>query len=876
MSSERLQQITVTSEQENVSPPSGSADTRQGIDRLLYRRTWTRTEMPAVSSVEPGPWMVFMDPIGLGDQISQQLRGAQHQVIEVRPGKAFTRVRKGEYLIRPGCRADYDALIVDVTNRGGFPHRITHLWSVCDDARNAELDEVLDLSFYSLLGLAQALSHLGMSGIDIAVVSNRLQPVSGELTAEPIRAALLGPIRVIPKEMPGITCRSIDCDPVGQGTGYVAVQIIAEHLAPFSDPVVAYRSNERWTESVERLDLKDAGSRPGLKFKGTYLITDGLGSLGLVAAESLARNYQANLIFVDHTALPAQSEWPKLLLSPGVPEHTRLVLQKLVEIQSLGSELLVICADISRHDAAKRALELAHQKFRSINGVIHAASVSEGGLVPLNTRESAIRVLDTKIKATLVLADLLRSEPLDFFALFSSVSSFIPGKGQIDEAAASAFLDAFSLSQQNKSILTIDWGPWRSVDSMERPNVDQSSALAAEGTILPSEKAEALTRILSTNTPSIVVVFPQDLLAVTATPKVGTRRCAATTISKDNVEGVLSDWWQELLNLEQVGLDDDFFDLGGHSLIGLQLFGKIKSTYGLNLGLATLFEARTVRQLSELIREAGRSDQQKPKPWSPIVPIQPKGTRPPLYVISGIGGNVIKFHSLAFHLGEDQPMYGLLPRGLDGKNSFLTRIEDMAAYYVDAIRTMQPTGPYFLVGYSFGGLVAFEVAQQIVAQGGKVQFLGLFDSVEWHYADRVNKSLRPGERMDVLKEHLNTMVFSSDRFAYSKKLLNGKFSRLKYRFLQSLGRPLPQNVGDLEEINSFAATKYDPKVYPGKLTLFRSTKRVVQQGSDEYLGWKEFAGAGVEVHHVPSTHFDILQEPGVSVIAEKLRGCLGL
>ena len=872
MRSEPVQQITVSSEQENVSPSSNSSHVRQGIDRLFYRRNWTRTEMPPVSSVQPGPWMIFMDPIGLGEQISQQLRGAQHQVIEVRPGKAFTRVRKGEYLIRPGSRADYDALLIDVTTRGGLPQRITHLWSVCDDSRKAQTDELLDLGFYSLLGLAQALSDQGISGIDIAVVSNRLQPVSGELIAEPVRAALLGPIRVIPKEMPGITCRSIDCDPVGQGTGYVAVQIIAEHLAPFSDPVVAYRSNERWIESFERLDLKGASSRPGLKLKGTYLITGGLGHLGLAVAESLARKFQANLILVDHTALPAPAEWRELLLTPGVQEHTLRALRKLVEIQSLGSEVLTICADVTRHEAMKHALDLAHQKFGNINGVIHAASVSEDNLLALKTRESTVRVLDTKIKATLVLDDLLRNEPLDFFALFSSASSFIPGKCQIDEAAASAFLDAFALSQQNKPILTIDWGPWQSVDAMEGP----SFGLATDGSILPSEGAEALTRILSTSTPSTVVVFPQDLLAMTAAPRVATRRGAATPISKDNVEGVLSDWWQELLNLEQVDLDDDFFDLGGHSLVGLQLFGKIRSTYGLNLGLATLFEARTIRELSGLIREAGRSDQQKPKPWSPIVPIQPKGTRPPLYVISGIGGNVIKFHTLAFHLGEDQPIYGLLPRGLDGKNSLLTRIEDMAAYYVEAIRSMQPEGPYSLVGYSFGGLVAFEVAQQIVAQGGQVQFLGLFDSVEWHYADRVNKSLRPSERMDVLKEHMNAMVFGSDRFAYSKKLLNGKISRLKYRFLQSLGRPLPQNVGDLEEVNSFAATKYVPKVYHGKLTLFRSMKRVVQQGSDEYLGWKEFAGAGVEVHHIPSTHFDILQEPGVSVIAEKLRTCLGL
>jgi thioesterase domain-containing protein/acyl carrier protein len=346
--------------------------------------------------------------------------------------------------------------------------------------------------------------------------------------------------------------------------------------------------------------------------------------------------------------------------------------------------------------------------------------------------------------------------------------------------------------------------------------------------------------------------------------------------STEDVEAVLADWWQELLRLEQVGLDEDFFELGGDSLIGVQLFSKIKKTYGGSFGLATLFDARTIRQLAKLLCPVISPSEAEPRPWSPLVPIQLKGRRPPLYVISGLGGNVIKFHRLAFHLGEDQPIYGLVPRGLDGNDSYHTRIEEMAADYLVAIRTMQPQGPYRLAGYSFGGIVAFEVAQQIVAQGGHVEFVGLLDTVEWHYGAKVDKSLRLGERLVVFKEHLQTLIFSEDRDRYFKKLkefLTEKFSMTKYRLFHALRLPLPRNIGSIEETNSYAASVYHPKVYPGKVTLFRSTKRTIQQGSDDFLGWGELAGGGIDVHHVPSTHFNILKEPGVQVLAEKLQTC---
>jgi thioesterase domain-containing protein len=229
---------------------------------------------------------------------------------------------------------------------------------------------------------------------------------------------------------------------------------------------------------------------------------------------------------------------------------------------------------------------------------------------------------------------------------------------------------------------------------------------------------------------------------------------------------------------------------------------------------------------------------------------------------------------LAFHLSQDQPVYGLLPRGLDGKGSYRTRIEDIAADYVEAIQAIQPEGPYHFVGYSFGGIVAFEVAHQILMRGGRVGLLGLFDTIEWQYTEKIDASLRPGQRLGVFGEHLKA-IFSRDGARYFRVLLTAKFLEVKRRLLDVLGRPLSPTTGSIEECNLYAAANYRPKVYPGKLTIFRSTERTISDGTDEMLGWGSLAAEGVQVHHVPSNHFNMLSEPAVMVLAEKLRSCLG-
>jgi thioesterase domain-containing protein/acyl carrier protein len=345
------------------------------------------------------------------------------------------------------------------------------------------------------------------------------------------------------------------------------------------------------------------------------------------------------------------------------------------------------------------------------------------------------------------------------------------------------------------------------------------------------------------------------------------------SVVPDQLESVLTAWWRELLSIEHVDLDADFFDLGGDSVAAARLFNNIQKAYNIDIGLSAIFEARTILRLAELIRQEGLKAPSSSRSSRSLVPIQPMGTRNPIYVISGLGGNVIKFYPLASHLGEDQPIFGLLPRGLDGKEPYFTRVEDMATYYADALQRVRPEGPYRLIGYSFGGLVAFEVARQIRARGGEISFLGLLDTSEPLYMETFQRTLPARERYRAYWDHLEQFSSVGHAGGRLKSLLMRKLSSAMYRLFGTFDRGVPRELARLEHINALAARRYRPSFYPGTLTLFRSAERQISEGNDETLGWEGRVGR-LDVIHIQSNHFNILKEPTVSVLAEKLKPCL--
>ena len=434
-------------------------------DLSFYRRVWRPVPVTPAATGSIGAWIVFNDSLGLGDQIAANLRGDKQDVILVAAGSSYQRHEKDRYSIRLGVRDDYDALIADTIKSGYSPRKILHLWSV--EGAELPLAETMDSSFYSPLYLAQALANQDIADIDIALVSNRMQQVSEEPVRNPVRAVLLGPARVIPKELPGITCRSIDVDLESGNAIECAAQIVTEMASICDNPTIAFRGSERFVETLDPLYLSTAPERRRLQPRGVYLITGGLGGIGLVVAEHLAREYNARLVLVTRSSLPHEAEWEAAVNDAHLTEAKKQRIRKLLEIRAVAGGVLVAQGDVTNLDQMRGVVSLARQRYGRIDGVFHAAGILEDGPLMLKNAESAARVLDPKVRGTLVLEEALRDAPLSCFVLFSSISSIFPPAGQVDYAAANAFLDAFALSRKDP-VTVIDWGAWREVGMAAR------------------------------------------------------------------------------------------------------------------------------------------------------------------------------------------------------------------------------------------------------------------------------------------------------------------------------------------------------------------------------------------------------------------------
>jgi len=1150
-------------------PASTPKEDAPNAESWFHQRIWTRSPLQeAVPSSSTTCWLIFLDETGLGNEIANQLKAAGHEVVRVSPGAKYQRIGGGKYIMRPGVREDYDQLLGNIDEREHLPSKILHLWSVMKSGQ--ALDQMLEMSFYSPLYLAQALGDQDLKNVQIAYVSNGLQCVSGEKVSAPARAALLGPVRVIPKEFPTTSCCSIDVDWKIDDTRRTAKEVIEECAHPVTSACVAWRQSERWVESFESTTLRPRTPGTRLKEKGVYWITGGLGGIGLVIAEHLARSVRARLVLTGRAALPPASEWDALLKQSENSNGVQQTIKKLRELEALGSEVLTISADVTDHNQMQEVVARVRQRFGELNGVIHAAGVIEDAPLQIKTKESAARVLAPKVQGTLVLQDVLRGCKLDFWLLFSSISAIAPPAGQVDYAAANAFLDAFALTQTGQPTNALNWCLWTDVGMASRmaashhpilgrrivqsaseavystqlscdknwllsehrfktgealvpgtgylelaagamikdrfePGVEfedvfflaplsvlsdetrevrvrlrrqrsgfrfsilsqdkdwieyasgqisrnqrpippvqkveeirarcslrrldfddqhrtrqeqyfdfgprwrnlqtlhlgENEALAQlqlkqdfssdlqtwhlhpalldlatgsslylikgyeeskalylplsykriafyrpmtaacyshirchqenttqreiatfdltlldrEGRVLAeidefslrriaapadnrapivhrhtsatySEPADVASdlggitsmdavrvfdQILSSDVPLNTIVSRGGLVDQSAQSQAPAQASSADK-AHSGVEGTLADWWQELLGVEKVGLDDDFFDLGGHSLVAVRLFSKIKKTFHVDLALSTLFESRTIRQLANLVRQVGTSTASGvPEIDTPtIVPIHSQGSRLPLFVISGLGGGVIKFHTLARCLGEDQPVYALQPQGIDRRKPFLTRVEDMAAYYIGQLKKVQPQGPYCLAGYSFGGYVVFEMAQQLHAAGETVALMGFLDTIEYQYRER----LRGASGLGWQRWEMRINRLRKGGRSYVKEATRSFVERMAYRVFGKLDRPLPKRFSTLPKVNGFAMSQYRPSVYPGQLVIFRSVNREETFENDELLGWGGLAAGGIEVFDVTGTHLEMLYEPNVRVLAEKLRSCL--
>jgi|SRR5271157_293974 len=347
----------------------------------------------------------------------------------------------------------------------------------------------------------------------------------------------------------------------------------------------------------------------------------------------------------------------------------------------------------------------------------------------------------------------------------------------------------------------------------------------------------------------------------------------------DNTTRQLTCIWEDLLSVHPIEPDQNYFDLGGDSLLAVQMFAQIDKMFHVKLPVATLFEAPTIGELAQILyREAPKSR------WSSVVTIQPKGSRPPFFCMHGAGGNVLIYRELSEHLGQDQPFYGLQSLGLDGSSEPQSRIEDMAASYVQEIRRTQAKGPYYLGGYCLGGTIAYEVAQQLRAQGEEVALLAMFDTLNWHKVPPLTFWKKTIVRMERLWFHALT-YFRLDGEG-RRIFLREKLQAVRNRIPVWRGMLLSEFVGNTDATksdslvlgriwtsNDKAANDYVPKPYPGAVTDFRPSKQYsIYHRRD--LKWEELAQGGQEIVPLPVYPAGMLLEPFVRHLADALRKCV--
>jgi amino acid adenylation domain-containing protein len=604
----------------------------------LYAPLWKQSRLP-LAAVEKGAaanetWLVFLDDGGLGEALVARLERDGQTVVRVTAGEGFSRGPAG-FTVAPGKRADYDALL-DALSRN--PAHVLHLWNAGEAP--ADLDAALDRAFYSLVFLAQALGRRSATDpTAITVVSTGLAEVTGEEALDPRKAALLGPVEVVPREYPNLSCRSLDVT-LGDAAAVArtAGLILAELGRAAGDaeaPTVAFRGSLRWVCVHEPVPLPPlaADAAPALRPRGVCLITGGMGGLGLELAEHLAHEAQARLVLVGRSPFPARERWAEWLAAHGEGDPVRAKIERLLAVEALGGEVMTLSADVADPAAMWAVKAAAEERFGAIHGVIHAAGTPGGGLLQVKSREAAERVLAPKVRGALVLADLFAGVPLDLFVLTSSNTVLLPQVGQTDYVAANAFLDAFAVARARigEAALAIGWDAWREVGMALSTEVPEEWKAWRQETLAQGlasrEGIEAFRRIAASGLPQVVVstvdldtrraenarLVPLASLgslgdagasAIPATkhprPPLATGYVTAKTPLEREIAGV----WQDILGVEPVGVYDNFFELGGNSLAGLRLVQRLRERLGAALSEVSLYEAPTVAALAKLIAAA--------------------------------------------------------------------------------------------------------------------------------------------------------------------------------------------------------------------------------------------------------------------------------
>lgn len=598
---------------------------RTSID-WLYVPGWQRSDVGGdgeTAARSTGCYLILSDEHLFSTALMAHLNQLRIDAVVVSNDAVFRQIGMGNYAVNRDRPEDFDQLLQCLHDKKKVIAQIIHLWSLTDDQiRSAQ--ESLSRNFYSLVNLVKSLEHypaaiMAGSKVGITIITNQLADVTGVEVLSPDKALLYGPAKVIPQEYANLSCRIIDIE-LQQLDDLpherLIRQLVNEIQHSSRDAVVAYRGPYRWVPSYSAFHALPV-SRNRFRPQGVYFITGGFGGIGMTLASFLARKLRAKLVLLGRSAIPARELWEAIVSTTDQRAAVRRRIEHILQLEALGSEVLPVQADIADSDGLSAAIALARRKFGAIHGVIHCAGEVSSGLMSAKTEHAIASVMAPKVQGMQALQAAFENDPLDFMVLCSSLAVIAGGMNKVDYCAANAYLDTVAHAAYRTSaypVISVNWDSWRDVGmaaDMEMPegigippddgavmfeyivngpNVPQVVVSTLELLARLDQSSEALlTQPLSLAVPVKSSRFPRPPLQT------------AFKLPENELEISIAEIWQSLLGIEAVGVDDNLFELGGDSLLGVQLLSRVRASFSVELHPADFFRSPTIAALAVLV-----------------------------------------------------------------------------------------------------------------------------------------------------------------------------------------------------------------------------------------------------------------------------------
>ena len=871
--------------------PTGS------VPDWFFVKRWSPKKLVRTTGSAPQITFVFWDSSGLALELCGSQTG---RVIRIDAGDAFEQRGPDHYAVNASRPEDYRSLFGAVVRDAETRTRVLHLWSYGQregtDRDGRFLERARALSFDSLVLLA--LSKTGDMDMEILAVSS---DVHGDHVDTAFERALISAFaEQLGTERLEVRLRQVDLEFAEHPSN---ARIVAQELiADGRDLEVVYRRGKRCVASLIAAESTGRPEKSPLRREGCYLITGGLGGIGFHVARWLLSTFDARLLLLGREDIGHMHT-----TSDGRRE-------RLEALELLGS-VRYAAADVADAIALARAVEEAETAWScSIDGVFHFAGVyAAGPLVPGSDRSCA-HVLRAKVAGSWTLERQFADAPEVFFVNASSALTLIHGAGHGAYTAANGFVEAFTRAQRaHRRAWCFAWTMWDGVGIardvaakilMQRKGLRAmpcEDALVSLELMLQQDEPvvwigldaarSPVKRLLSGTSPSYRALACWPALAqgagevrevddfgvlldhrIVAAEDVRSpdgsvdRQADAFEGPSTEAEKALAALWIDILGVPRVGRRDNFFEHGGTSLTAAELLVAAHKRFGRRLGFASLMTRPTLEALAQAL-----AGDDTPGDVRLLVPLQTQGVRPAFFGMHPLFGLVYPYAALARELGANQPFYALQARAYVPGQEPHSSIEDMAKDYVRAIRQVQPQGPYYLGGWSFGSLIAMEMAQQLKAAGETVGCLAVIDQATdslQRFFDEVPTRIKLVRFFSIVG---NAMRAYDPYFATHrgwKRLLARPVTL--WKFIRSVFVPMVR----IGMINTDIARNYLLKPYEGDVALLHTGDPEFTRITDERLGWDRLVTGRVAVYRIPGNHLTLHEAPNVTVLARSLTDAL--